>query len=288
MVTNMNDNFACFILTYGRPQNINTLRSLKNSGYNGKIFLLCSDDDKKLEEYKQLHENVIVFNKRDMLGTFDKMDNFGNEKCVVYARNKCFDVAKDLGIDYFCMLDDDYTTFSYSEDNNGNYIGNKKIKNINKIFEYMVEFIKNTTVKTVCFAQGGDFIGGEGCSVWKHIFKRKAMNLYIFKADRPVKFIGTINEDTNMYTYFGSIGELFFTTRMLRLEQKQTQSNSGGLTDIYLESGTYVKSFYTVMTNPSSVEIRLMGEKNSRLHHFIKWKNTVPCILSEEVKYGRG
>lgn len=283
----MNNNFACFILTYGRPRSINTLRSLQNSGYNGKIFLLCSDDDKKLEEYKQLHANVIVFSKREMFGTFDKMDNFGNEKCVVYARNKCFDVAKDLGIEYFCMLDDDYTTLTYSEDNKGNYIGAKKIKNINKIFEYMIEFIKNTTVKTVCFAQGGDFIGGEGCGVWQSILRRKAMNLYIFKTDRRVEFIGTINEDTNMYAYFGSIGELFFTTRMLRLEQKQTQSNSGGLTDIYLESGTYVKSFYTIMTNPSSVEIRLMGEKNSRLHHFIKWKNTVPCILSEEVKYGR-
>lgn len=287
MVKSMMDNFACFILTYGRPNNINTLRSLKNANYKGKIYLLCSDDDKTLDEYKKLYENVIVFNKDELNGKFDKMDNFGNKKCVVYARNKCFEVAKDLCIEYFCMLDDDYTTFGYSEDNEGNYIGCKKIKDINKIFESMVEFVRNTNAKTVCFAQGGDFIGGENCGVWKAFFRRKAMNLYIFKTNRPVKFIGSINEDTNMYTHFGSVGDLFFTTRMLRLEQKQTQSNAGGLTDIYLESGTYVKSFYTVMTNPSSVEIRLMGEKNQRLHHFIRWKNTVPCIMSEEVKYGR-
>ena len=34
---------------------------------------------------------------------------------------------------------------------------------------------------------------------------------------------------------------------MTSLLQKETQSNSGGLTDIYLELGTYVKSFYSVI-----------------------------------------
>lgn len=110
------------------------------------------------------------------------------------------------------------------------------------------------------------------------------MNSFICSVDRPFTFIGRINEDVNTYTRKGSTGDLFFTTHMLRLEQKQTQSNSGGMTDIYLNNGTYIKSFYTVICQPSSVKIKMMGEKNNRLHHNINWKTTVPKILSEKYK----
>ena len=30
------------------------------------------------------------------------------DRAIVYARNACFDLAKDLGITYFIQLDDDY------------------------------------------------------------------------------------------------------------------------------------------------------------------------------------
>ena len=45
----------------------------------------------------------------------------------------------------------------------------------------------------------------------------------------------------------------------MALNQKQTQKNKGGMTDIYMSQGTYVKSFYTVMMMPSSVKVGVMG-----------------------------
>lgn len=42
-------------------------------------------------------------------------------------------------------------------------------------------------------------------------------------------------------------GDLFFTYVPCSLNQKQTQSNKGGMSDLYLDSGTYVKSFYSVI-----------------------------------------
>ena len=80
------------------------------------------------------------------------------------------------------------------------------------------------------------------------------------------------------------MGGLFLTFPRIRLEQKETQSNSGGLTDIYLDLGTYVKSFYSVMYAPSCVKITEMGVNHRRLHHKIKWKNAIPMVLSESVK----
>lgn len=79
--------------------------------------------------------------------------------------------------------------------------------------------------------------------------------------------MGRINEDVNTYTNLGRRGELFMTIGAVQLGQKQTQKNSGGMTELYLDSGTYVKSFYSVMYAPSCVKISLMGASHKRIHH---------------------
>ena len=73
---------------------------------------------------------------------------------------------------------------------------------------------------------------------------------------------------------------MFFTVPQVALHQEQTQSNKGGMTDIYLDGGTYRKSFYSVINMPSAVKVGMMGE-NQRLHHNIEWNNAVPRIVSE-------
>ena len=83
---------------------------------------------------------------------------------------------------------------------------------------------------------------------------------------------------------YGNLGQLFITIPRLRLRQMPTQTNAGGLTDIYLDLGTYVKSFYSVMYAPSCIKIKEMGVSSKRLHHMVKWKNAVPEIVSHKVK----
>lgn len=56
------------------------------------------------------------------------------------------------------------------------------------------------------------------------------------------------------------------------------------MTDVYDTSGTYVKSFYTVMMHPSSVCVAEMGDKHMRLHHRIDWETTVPKIIRESYR----
>jgi hypothetical protein len=111
------------------------------------------------------------------------------------------------------------------------------------------------------------------------------MNSFICSTARPFSFIGRVNEDVNTYTTIGRTGGIFFTVLQAKLVQKQTQSNSGGMTELYLDSGTYVKSFYSVMYCPSSVKVGVMGDPRSghvRLHHAIDWTRTAPLILREE------
>ncbi|NDC49659.1 MAG: hypothetical protein EBZ61_11390, partial [Micrococcales bacterium] len=63
----------------------------------------------------------------------------------------------------------------------------------------------------------------------------------------------------------------------------QTQQTAGGMTDMYRDTGTYMKSFYTVMMLPSCVTVRPMGGATfHRLHHHVKWGYAVPKIISDQ------
>lgn len=285
--TKNKSSYAVFILTHGRPDNIVTIPSLKRSGYKGDIFLVLDDKDSTVEKYKENYgeDKIIVFSKDELKGSFDIMDNQDDDRCVVFARNKVFDIAKEKGLDYFIVVDDDYTHFNYRFDEEYKYISSKPIRSITKIFEAMINYMENSPVDCICFAQGGDFIGGKNGQMAQAVqTKRKAMNLFVFNTNKPLEFTGRINEDVNMYIRYGILGKILLTTTQLALEQLTTQTNKGGLTDIYLASGTYVKSFYSVIASPSSVKINLMGNKHRRMHHVISWRHTVPKIIKESYK----
>ena len=187
--------YAVIIPTHGRYDRVFTIDSLRKSGYTGDIYLLCDDEDKQLEQYKEKYgDKVIVFSKDEYIGKFDKMDNFGNKACVVYARNAMWDAAKKLGLKFFIVADDDYTALEYRITADGGYYA-KKIKNADGVFAAYVNFLKTSGVDTVCFAQGGDYIGGKDNSKVKNGFKvsRKMMNLYFFSADKPIEFTAEAN-----------------------------------------------------------------------------------------------
>lgn len=279
-----NLDYAVIIPTHGRYDRVFTIDSLRKSGYTGDIYLLCDDEDKQLYQYKEKYgDKVIVFSKDEYIGKFDKMDNFGNKACVVYARNAMWDAAKKLGLKFFIVADDDYTMYRFRIDNKQCYRTNIQIKNMDSVFDAYFDFLKTSNVDTVCFAQDGDYIGGFSNSKISGGYKpyRKMMNLYFFNADKPLEFKGTINEDLTSSVTEGVLGKKILTCMITSLLQKETQSNAGGLTEIYLELGTYVKSFYSVMAAPSCIKVALMGDKQMRLHHAVTWKNAVPKIIRE-------
>lgn len=280
-----NKDFAVFILTHGRPLKVHTYNSLLKHGYTGDIFIIIDNEDIQAEAYKQAYgDKVIVFDKKAVSDTFDEGDNFEDRRAIVYARNASFDIANKLGIKYFMQYDDDYTAFSYRFTSNGEYL-HRPIKNLDVIFDAMLDYYKSINVKSIAMAQSGDFLGGENGSYGKgkKIF-RKCMNTFLCSTDRHFQFVGRINEDVNTYTNVQSRGNVFLTFSNIAINQLTTQSNSGGMTELYLDSGTYIKSFYTVMYSPSCCKIVPMGETHRRLHHRITWKNAVPVILNESYK----
>jgi hypothetical protein len=283
-------NSAVFILSHGRPDNVITYNTLRHQGYTGKIFIIVDDEDKTLNEYKKKYKDeVVVFSKSDYEGKFDLMDNFKNNKVIVYARNACYDIARKLGLDYFFEYEDDYTQFQYRFIENDSLRG-KQVKNLDEVLDTIINCLDETGATTIAFAQGGDFIGGAG-SFKNNTFKRKAMNSFVFKVSKnpadDTIFIGRMNDDVNTYLTQGKIGKLFFQVSKISLVQLATQSNTGGTTEAYKSFGTYVKSFYSVIAAPNCCKIDLMGRTDKRIHHRINWKNAVPKILDERLRKSR-
>lgn len=276
----MTNKFGVFILSHGRPDNIFTLKTLLNCNYTGPYYFVVDDEDPTVERYRTKYgaERVLVFNKKEMADRIDEANNFDNRKVIVHARNVCFDFARELGLTHFLQLDDDYTSFKFRFANKKGY---GEIKDFDRVVRVFLRFLDETPTLSIAFSQGGDHIGG--FSVTK--MKRKCMNSFFCRTDRPFQFVGSINEDVNTYVTLGSRGGLFFTFTSVQLDQRQTQTQGGGMTESYLALGTYVKSFSTVLMAPSSVRVaNIKGRTNNRIHHQVKWRNAVPVIIRERYK----
>lgn len=277
----MRDDFAVFILTHGRPDKVVTYKTLQDCGYTGKVFIVIDDEDKKADQYrKTFGDKVLQFCKSEVAKTFDEGDNFNDRRAIIYARNACFDLAKQVGVRYFVQLDDDYTVFSFRQNADGNYV-NTNVKNLDFVFSVYLEYLISTPFNSICMAQGGDFIGGAISQIGLKKHKRKAMNTFFCDTKKPFRFVGRINEDVNTYSGVQRTGTPFLTVGLVSINQKSTQKNAGGMTELYLDQGTYVKSFYSVMYCPSAVVVKDMGDVHKRLHHAVSYNACAPKIIEE-------
>ena len=279
-----NKDFAVFIMVYGRPENNLTYETLKRCGYSGDIYIVGDNTDKTINRYRDIYgDKLLVFDKQEVSKKYDSGDNSGDLRSTMYAANTIFDLAEEIGVKYFYIMCDDYYEFDYMFKDN--IKGMKLAKNINKVFDLVLEFYKTTSALSIAFAQTGDFIGGIDNGKGSYRFsKRKAMNSFLCSTDRRFNFLGRMNEDVTTYVNLGTKGELFLTIPVFAINQKDTQQVKKGLTEMYIDNGTYVKSFFSVMYNPSCVKASMMNANHKRIHHSVNWKATTPMIISEKFK----
>lgn len=290
----MRDDFCTFILSHGRADNVMSARTLERSGYTGRTYIVIDNLDKQGERYKERFgtDRVLVFDKTKWADLTDSYSNQGILNSVVYARNAVWDFARRLGVRHFCVLDDDYSGF-YFRWIDGEGLPSARCCDLDEVFSAMVDFLDASGANVVCMAQAGDYVGGMGSTAATHPLMRKAMNVYFFSTDRPYLFTGAMNDDVNTYVLANLRGRLVLTLTSISVVQKATQQNAGGLTDMYLEFGTYQKSFYSVMAAPSCVKVSMLRggkagaeHQHWRIHHHVRWENCAPKILSEKWRKG--
>jgi len=293
--------FAAFILTHGRADTVSTYRELKRSGYTGAVYLVIDDEDDRADRYRELYgdDRVIQFCKREVAERVDTCDLRPDRKAIVFARNACHDIAREMGLDYHLQLDDDYTGFYHRvlEMRDGKQsLAARRVRNLDGVVDAALTFLDDSGAACLSFAQGGDLIGGLGIrngapsGNYRKGLMRKAMNTLFFKTDHEprVRFVGRFNEDASAYVVGGQRGELHFMYTGVSIAVKLTQLSGGGMTDAYLGSGTYVKTMYSLIQAPSCVKVSLMGYANPRFHHFVDWPRCAPMIISERHRKPRG
>lgn len=278
----MRDDFAAFILTNGRPDRVHTFETLRRFGYSGQVYIVIDDEDASGPEYRErFGDSVLTFSKSEVASSFDEADNFDDRRSIAYARNACFDLAREVGVRYFIQLDDDYTGLYFRFDAERRY-GVWRAECLDDVLTALLEYFEAIPAKSICISQGGDHIGGKTGSFGEAITaKRKAMNTFICDVERPFEFSGRVNEDVNTYVLGGIRGDLFLTIVSVQVNQKQTQSNAGGMTELYRDGGTYLKTFYSVMMAPAAVKVSEVGTSNRRIHHNIDWPSAAVQILHE-------
>lgn len=290
-------NFCVLILSHGRPDNVVTVDTLRRFGYTGDWFIVLDDLDPTIDKYKAKfgEDKIIVFNKEAYMSTTDSMDNFWFHKSIVYARNACIDIAQGLGYRFFAEYEDDYDSIRWRMNPEIEYSSkmlSSEHNTLDRVFDVMLDYLIETPrLTSICMAQSGDYIGGGNSRMIKEQSRRKAMNSWMIDTQKPFYFSGTMNDDVVVYTSLTSQGVLFLTTGYIAINQKQTQSNASGNTDMYKRFGTYAKSFYSVMSHPSGVKIgtlQNLGDRVNtnafRVHHTVQWKHTAPKILQEKYK----
>lgn len=279
------DQFCVFILSNGRASRVKTVKTLRDQGYTGKIFIIIDDLDPQRDEYLSIFgDSLIIFDKKKYAATTDCITNENKLNCVVFARNACWDIARDLGIVGFLVLDDDYNEFEYRRLASFKNEVRITTKDLDFVFAAFFEYLISTPkIDCLTFFQNGDFLGGDENTSTRGP-RRKIMNSFFCLTERPFCFMGKMNEDVNCYLVNGAIGRVFFSFPLMSLRQTATQSNPGGMTDVYLENGTYVKSFYSVICAPSACHVAALFSDNIRIHHKVSWNNAVPKILPEKFK----
>jgi len=286
----MNEDLVIFIFSHGRPDNFHTIKTLEKHGYTGAVKIIIDNEDKTADRYYELFgDKVIMFDKSEAAKLFDVGDNFSDRRAIVYARNMAYKIAADLGYKYFLQFEDDYTDFRYKINAKGEYLHKRDIKDLDTVLSCLLNYYKSTPAKVVSIQQGGDFLGGADSSNVTSADRarnvmRKTMNSLLCSIDRPVQWIGRMNDDVNTYISGGRRGDLFLSTSMLALQQPVTQKVSGGHSEIYKSMGTYVKSFISVIYAPSCVSVAMMNSHHTRIHHRVSYNNAVPCIISENWK----
>lgn len=276
--------FAVFIMSHKRANDVKTVKMLAEGNYTGDWYIVIDDEDPQADIYYEKYgKKVLQFCKIDEFRQTDVGDLSEDRRCGVFARNAIQKFAKELGYSVHLQLDDDFTQLSFRYIKRNRLVC-KKCVCLDQIFHAMAEYLISTPITDLSFGLSSYYTGGlQNPNLSKGLIP-KTMGSFMLKASDPVKFKMHMNDDIATSSHAWTQGRMFFSVMACQVQTPETQSQSGGMTDIYKDNGTYRKSFYSVMLGPSYVKIGQQGRKYFRVHHNIAWGNCCPKILEEKWK----
>lgn len=271
-----------YIISKGRPQ-CTTAKTLTKMGYPGEWFIVCGNNDETLDEYKAAWgEHVLVFDWYDEVTRTDTLDNFGFEKMAsgaVPVRNATARISRERGELRHWQFDDDYTAFKRV---NAELTKNISFSDGEEFQSWLLRFAEfgySAGLKNIGFPPASEAYPNHGKTFGKRVFNAHNMPS---TEDSFEPWVARMNDDTinaiNVYRH----GGYEMSLRCMNMTMPPTQSENGGLTDIYKMEGTVRKSAYPVLLAPVAAKLVV---RFGRYHHKVDWSKLVPKVVNE--RYAR-
>ena len=270
-----------YIISKGRPQ-CKTAQTLTKMAYPGEWFIVCGNNDEKLDEYiSKWGDKVKVFDWYEEIKHTDVMDNFGFQKMASGAspvRNAVFDISRSRGEKRHWQLDDDFTCFGMA-----NIRKNKNVKISGETFYFWMSRIA-MYAESAKLANIGIVLAEEAFPGSALRYKNRVYAAHNMSNDVEItpKWKGRFNDDTiHAISVFrsGTLKEM--ALGFLCIGTPPSQQEKGGLTDMYQLLGTVRKTAYLILIAPNAAKLTI---RHGRYHHFVDWSKLVVKVLNEKYR----
>ena len=270
-----------FITSYHRAKNIKTAKYFIKKGYDSNnIHVFIDDEADDFEEYEietqRLGCQLHIFPMEEARKRYDFVHRPSKmRRAAGMSRNMFYDIAKDLNIDFYLVIDDD--TRQYEIKPYGIYSRGAILEDFLMVFEGVKEFMQKRKIGVFGLSQTGDMFTVPD----KKILRNKVMNTtfintrFIYRGEKAIQ-----DNDTSQFVHI--MNEGFFTGSLatgLALNPESSASQKGGLTDLYKENKLLNKSLIIPIQFPSFCYAEKQKKNGGRLHHHIKNKNLFPRII---------
>ena len=273
----MREDFAIIIPSYDRVNVLlnNTLKMLNNYNYNGKIYIVVSDNDPQLNEYKKKipEEQLFIFHKPDY---YDYYDTFFNKKefnsklySLAFIDDKLID-----DLNFFMVIDDDINYFVNRYISNG-MLKYKKINNnqFNDFLIYYINFLENTIYSCISFLGNYTLFNGIKSDIIEKGYSYNLNAIYLFKKSSKFDFCNVFNEEpsslhlnTKYNKYEITLPYIFFDMQTSDKDiNESTGRFDGGYADLQNKIGnfSYVSSLSLFMCQPNYIKKIVINPKKT-------------------------
>ena len=269
------------IPSYHRPYNVKTAKYFLKKGWDPKkIHIVIDDEADDRVDYENETEllgcNLHIFNMAEARARFDYVHRPSvSRRSAGQARNMFYDLVKDLGIDFYLVIDDDTTNYQVRP--YAVYTRSAKGEDLVNVFDAIREFMLKRKIGVFGLSQTGDMFAVP----YLNVLRNKVMNTtfintkYIYRGERGI-------QDNDTSQFVGIMNEGYFTGSLasgLVLAQTASAKQDGGLTDLYRENKLLNKSLVTPIQFPTAIHAEKQQKNGGRLHHKINARYLYPKIL---------
>lgn len=278
----MRNDFAVFICTHGRPDNQLTLRTLLNSGYTGRWYLVVDDTDATIQSYIDNYgsEHILVFNKNHYINSVDVGTNSPPYACILYAKNAVEDMAIKFALSSFLVCDDDIYNLRYR------YADQDKLKslsltcNIDDVITSYIDFILTANLTAVSFSGATVFFGGK--LVFENVDKWRIPFTMVFRnCAFACTWRSSFSEDIITGLQLAKSGNMCYSLPFVQFSTVAVGGGVGGMQTTYKSMSDVKRAFYSVMYEPSCAKIGNI--RNKYLPTYYK-NNAFPKLVSHTYK----